>query len=285
MGVEITRRMLLLGTVSGLLAGCVVAEPPVVAAPPPPPAVPVEAPPPPPRPGLRLGRGPLGVASARVRVGARLLDGADVVGLRVGTGPLGASRRRIRVDRRPLACKVEGGEHSAAARSSRARLALGAAQSPRRSSAAPGPAALPGPPFTLGVASGYPAPTGVVLWTRLAPAPLHAGRRHAARGRAGRVGGRDRRAHAPRRAARHRDARRPTWAHAVHVEVDGLEPGRWYWYRFRAGGEVSRDRPHAHGARPPAPPPTACGSRSPRASSTSRATTPPTATCWPTIST
>jgi alkaline phosphatase D len=31
----------------------------------------------------------------------------------------------------------------------------------------------------------------------------------------------------------------PEWAHAVHVEVDGLEPGRWYWYRFRAGGEIS----------------------------------------------
>ena len=25
----------------------------------------------------------------------------------------------------------------------------------------------------------------------------------------------------------------------MHVEVDGLEPGRWYWYRFRAGSEVS----------------------------------------------
>jgi alkaline phosphatase D len=25
----------------------------------------------------------------------------------------------------------------------------------------------------------------------------------------------------------------------VHVEVDGLEPARWYWYRFRAGREVS----------------------------------------------
>lgn len=27
-------------------------------------------------------------------------------------------------------------------------------------------------PFTLGVASGYPTPDGVVLWTRLAPQPL-----------------------------------------------------------------------------------------------------------------
>lgn len=30
-------------------------------------------------------------------------------------------------------------------------------------------------PFTLGVASGYPSPESVVLWTRLAPAPLEPG--------------------------------------------------------------------------------------------------------------
>ena len=30
-------------------------------------------------------------------------------------------------------------------------------------------------PFTLGVASGDPTATGVVLWTRLAPDPLHGG--------------------------------------------------------------------------------------------------------------
>src|SRR5262245_21680698 len=30
-------------------------------------------------------------------------------------------------------------------------------------------------PFTLGVASGHPLPDGVVLWTRLAPDPLHGG--------------------------------------------------------------------------------------------------------------
>src|SRR5687768_6315425 len=30
-------------------------------------------------------------------------------------------------------------------------------------------------PFTLGVASGDPTPDGVVLWTRLAPEPLHEG--------------------------------------------------------------------------------------------------------------
>ena len=30
-------------------------------------------------------------------------------------------------------------------------------------------------PFSLGVASGDPAPDGVVLWTRLAPDPLNGG--------------------------------------------------------------------------------------------------------------
>jgi len=30
-------------------------------------------------------------------------------------------------------------------------------------------------PFTLGVASGYPGPDSVVLWTRLAPQPLAPG--------------------------------------------------------------------------------------------------------------
>src|SRR5438309_11501847 len=39
----------------------------------------------------------------------------------------------------------------------------------RRVSAQP---RLSGPPFTLGVASGHPSPTGVVLWTRLSPSPL-----------------------------------------------------------------------------------------------------------------
>lgn len=42
--------------------------------------------------------------------------------------------------------------------------------------ALPSPAAdLPGDPFTLGVASGDPDAASVVLWTRLAPDPLHGG--------------------------------------------------------------------------------------------------------------
>ena len=38
---------------------------------------------------------------------------------------------------------------------------------------------------------------------------------------------------------RGRTAAIPEWAHSVHVEVDGLQPDHWYWYRFRAGDEWS----------------------------------------------
>jgi alkaline phosphatase D len=40
--------------------------------------------------------------------------------------------------------------------------------------------------------------------------------------------------------ARGRVVAAPSTGHAVHVEVDGLAPGRHYWYRFRAGGHTSR---------------------------------------------
>ena len=31
----------------------------------------------------------------------------------------------------------------------------------------------------------------------------------------------------------------PELGHSVHVEVDGLRPGRWYWYQFKVGNEYS----------------------------------------------
>jgi alkaline phosphatase D len=92
-------------------------------------------------------------------------------------------------------------------------------------------------PFTLGVASGDPTDTGVVLWTRLAPDPLHGG------GMAPEPVdviweiARDDRMSSPVRAGR--ATATPEWAHSVHVEVDGLEPDRWYWYRFRVGDAES----------------------------------------------
>jgi len=97
---------------------------------------------------------------------------------------------------------------------------------------------LPAPTFTLGVASGYPTASGVALWTRLAPSPLVP------------VGGLPPEAvpvewevatdeRMGRIVQRGVAAATPPFAHAVHVEVEGLEPARWYWYRFRAGGEAS----------------------------------------------
>lgn len=86
-------------------------------------------------------------------------------------------------------------------------------------------------PFLLGVASGEPATDGFVLWTRLTG--INAGdvevgfeiaedesfRRIARKGRT--------------TAFEHR-------AHAVHLEVGGLDPGRPYWYRFHLAGATSR---------------------------------------------
>ena len=89
-------------------------------------------------------------------------------------------------------------------------------------------------PFTLGVASGYPRPDGMVLWTRLATQPLIPGG-----GMSPEVvavgweialdpGFREISATGTAYAT-------PEWAHSVHVEPRGLAPDREYWYRFHAG--------------------------------------------------
>ncbi|MEJ7719302.1 MAG: alkaline phosphatase D family protein [Ilumatobacteraceae bacterium] len=91
--------------------------------------------------------------------------------------------------------------------------------------------------FTLGVASGEPTPDGVVLWTRLAPDPLMGGGMPDRPDRCA-VGDRQRRPLPPRR-ARGIELARPELGHSVHVEVGGLRPGAWYWYRFRTMREVS----------------------------------------------
>jgi alkaline phosphatase D len=95
-------------------------------------------------------------------------------------------------------------------------------------------------PFTLGVASGDPWPDGFVLWTRLAIDPL------AEDG----LGGMPNHSYGVqwqvasdenfRRVVRSGVAvARPEYAHAVHVTIEGLQPGREYWYRFRAEGRLS----------------------------------------------
>jgi alkaline phosphatase D len=93
-------------------------------------------------------------------------------------------------------------------------------------------------PFSLGVASGDPWPDGVVLWTRLAPRPLEGGGMPMAVVPVNWEVARD---PAFRAVARRGQAlARPELGHSVHAEVEGLEPDREYWYRFRSGGEVSQ---------------------------------------------
>jgi alkaline phosphatase D len=93
-------------------------------------------------------------------------------------------------------------------------------------------------PFALGVASGEPAPDGVVIWTRLAPDPLApmGGMPHAALAVDWEVAEDERFA---RVAARGTALARPELGFALHVEVAGLAPARPYWYRFRAGAAES----------------------------------------------
>ena len=89
-------------------------------------------------------------------------------------------------------------------------------------------------PFSLGIASGDMTHDSVVLWTRIAPEPLlpdggvgpyavpvrwevatDPGMRHLVR--------------------RGELLAMPEFAHSVHVDLQGLQAGRDYWYRFQTG--------------------------------------------------
>ena len=76
-------------------------------------------------------------------------------------------------------------------------------------------------PFALGVASGYPHPGGMVLWTRLAgalePAAIPVRWEIAADESMRTI------------VASGGALAEPDWAHSVHVEAQGLEPDRWFW--------------------------------------------------------
>jgi alkaline phosphatase D len=92
-------------------------------------------------------------------------------------------------------------------------------------------------PFGLGVASGDPLPSGIVLWTRLdtdaltrvsaldTPIPVRWEIAEDDRFR--------------RIVNRGSHIARPELGHSIHAEVEGLRPAREYWYRFIAGGEAS----------------------------------------------
>jgi alkaline phosphatase D len=94
-------------------------------------------------------------------------------------------------------------------------------------------------PFTLGVASGDPAPDGFVLWTRLAPKPLDRDGGMPSRPVevSWAVAAGDSMQHVVREGTA---VAHPELGHAVHVEVDGLEPARDYFYQFMVGGERSQ---------------------------------------------
>ncbi|WP_221567905.1 alkaline phosphatase [Alkalihalobacillus sp. TS-13] len=92
-------------------------------------------------------------------------------------------------------------------------------------------------PFTLGVASGDPLADSVVLWTRLAPEPLNGGGMPnynvpvqwelAEDGNFRKI------------VQQGTELATPELGHSVHVEVGGMEPNKPYFYRFKAGNEIS----------------------------------------------
>jgi alkaline phosphatase D len=116
--------------------------------------------------------------------------------------------------------------------------AAGLAAAPFLPKPAPAAPSRPsGHPFSLGVASGDPQPDGFVIWTRLAPEPLTGGGMPARPVPVAWEVAADERL---RRVVQKGVATAvPEHAHSVHVELRGLDPDRWYWYRFRAGGETS----------------------------------------------
>ena len=77
-----------------------------------------------------------------------------------------------------------------------------------------------------------------MLWTRLAPVPLQAdgGMPTAAVSVRWEVASDERMTRVVRQGVATAE---PAGAHAVHVVAEGLEPGRWYWYRFTAGEAAS----------------------------------------------
>ncbi|MBP6775097.1 MAG: alkaline phosphatase D family protein [Gemmatimonadaceae bacterium] len=93
-------------------------------------------------------------------------------------------------------------------------------------------------PFTLGVASGDPTATGGVLWTRLAPRPFEPD------------GGMSDRTVVTWEVADDegftkivktgRATAAQELSYSVHVNLDGLTPDRWYFYRFQTGDAKSQ---------------------------------------------
>lgn len=93
-------------------------------------------------------------------------------------------------------------------------------------------------PFTLGVASGSPTESAIVLWTRLAPQPLQpdGGMDHAGVPVHWEL---SRSPHFADIIANGIVVAKHQRAHSVHVDVRGLSPSTRYWYRFFVGDIAS----------------------------------------------
>jgi len=123
---------------------------------------------------------------------------------------------------------------------------------PARTKATPAPAVAswtaPLDTFSLGVASGEPMPDGFVIWTRLAPKPLQADGGMPAQGVLvqWQVAADARFTQVVRQGEWVTD---PARGHSVHVQLEGLAPGRPYHYRFATGGQ---DSPIGHSRTAPA---------------------------------
>jgi alkaline phosphatase D len=92
-------------------------------------------------------------------------------------------------------------------------------------------------PFSAGVASGDPSSRGIVLWTRLIPDP---NREREWQRESVPVEWQIASDEGMNHIVIHgRELAHPEYGHSIHVNASGLEPDRWYWYRFKAGSASS----------------------------------------------
>jgi len=93
-------------------------------------------------------------------------------------------------------------------------------------------------PFTLGVASGDPDATSVLLWTRLAPRPLEpdGGMKSDIIDVKWEVADDE---NMKKIVASGTSTATPQLGHSLHAEVKGLKPDHWYFYRFKVGDAIS----------------------------------------------
>ena len=93
-------------------------------------------------------------------------------------------------------------------------------------------------PFQMGVASGDPLPESVILWTRLAPKPLDldGGMPPTDQEVEWEIATDESFSNVVQSGVAAAPA---TYGHSVHVDVQGLTPDSWYYYRFKHNGHIT----------------------------------------------